>query len=100
MDHAFEPQSRSGGGRSVLRGRVSDAAHGPRALRLTPLLLLPLLRYCAPPSEDDPVCCATTDYAMQSVLMQMGLKLLSVDGMVLRSIKHWVRIGTRLGPRA
>ena len=25
---------------------------------------------------------------------------LSVDGMVLRSIKHWVRIGTRLGPRA
>ena len=57
-------------------------------------------RYCAPPSEDDPVCCATTDYAMQSVLMQMGLKLLSVDGMVLRSIKHWVRIGTRLGPRA
>ena len=37
------------------------------------------------------MCCATTDYAMQSVLMQMGLKLLSVDGMVLRSIKHWVR---------
>ena len=36
------------------------------------------------------MCCATTDYAMQSVLMQMGLKLLSVDGMVLRSIKHWV----------
>ena len=31
------------------------------------------------------MCCATTDYAMQSVLMQMGLKLLSVDGMVLRS---------------
>ena len=46
------------------------------------------------------MCCATTDYAMQSVLMQMGLKLLSVDGMVLRSIKHWVRIGTPLGPRA
>ena len=45
------------------------------------------------------MCCATTDYAMQSVLMQMGLKLLSVDGMVLRSIKHWVRTGTRLGPR-
>ena len=83
----------------MLLGRVSDSAHGPHLLRLTPLLL-PLLRYCAPPSEDDPVCCATTDYAMQSVLMQMGLKLLSVDGMVLRSIKHWVRIGTRLGPRA
>ena len=99
MDHAVEPEGRAGGGRSVLLGRVSDAAHSPHHLRLTPLLLH-LHRYCAPPSEDDPVCCATTDYAMQSVLMQMGLKLLSVDGMVLRSIKHWVRIGTRLGPRA
>ena len=99
MDHAFEPQSRSGGGRSVLLGRVSDAAHGPRAC-CSPRSSSRYCRYCAPPSEDDPVCCATTDYAMQSVLMQMGLKLLSVDGMVLRSIKHWVRIGTRLGPRA
>ena len=27
---------------------------------------------------------------MQSVLMQVGLKLLSVEGMVMRSVKHWV----------
>jgi len=27
---------------------------------------------------------------MQSVLLQMGLKLLSVEGMLMRSIKNWV----------
>lgn len=36
------------------------------------------------------VGCITTDYAMQSVLLQMGLKLLSVEGMLMKSIKQWV----------
>ena len=52
-------------------------------------------RFASVPDERTTVACLTTDYAMQSVLMQMGLKLLSVDGMVLRSIKHWVRIASR-----
>ena len=36
------------------------------------------------------VACLTTDYAMQSVLMQMGLPLMGADGMMLRSVKQWV----------
>jgi len=36
------------------------------------------------------VACLTTDYAMQSVLMQMGLKLMGADGLLLRSVKQWV----------
>ena len=36
------------------------------------------------------VSCVTTDYAMQSVLMQMNMRLLGVDGMVMKSVKQWV----------
>ena len=36
------------------------------------------------------VACLTTDFAMQSVLVQMGLKLMGADGMLMRSVKHWV----------
>lgn len=34
--------------------------------------------------------CVTTDFAMQNVLVQMGLPLLSVNGMTITSIKQWV----------
>ncbi|KAL1529942.1 hypothetical protein AB1Y20_000870 [Prymnesium parvum] len=47
-------------------------------------------KYAAPVDASTVVGCTTTDYAMQSVLLQMGLKLISVEGMVMRSIKHWV----------
>jgi len=40
--------------------------------------------------EQVEVGCFTTDYAMQSVLLQMGLKLLSVDGMVIKRIRQYV----------
>ena len=36
------------------------------------------------------VACLTTDYAMQSVLMQMGLSLMGSDGLLMRSVKQWV----------
>lgn len=36
------------------------------------------------------VGCFTTDFAMQSVLIQMGLKLLSVEGMVIKKIRQFV----------
>ncbi|KAI8924226.1 Nin one binding Zn-ribbon like-domain-containing protein [Entophlyctis helioformis] len=36
------------------------------------------------------VACMTTDFAMQNVLLQMGLSVLSVDGVVIRRIKNWV----------
>jgi RNA-binding protein NOB1 len=36
------------------------------------------------------VACMTTDYAMQNVLLQMGLNLISVDGKRIKSVKSWV----------
>jgi len=34
--------------------------------------------------------CVTTDYAMQSILLQIGLRLLSVDGKIVRKIQQFV----------
>jgi RNA-binding protein NOB1 len=42
------------------------------------------------PSPDMRCACATTDFAMQNVILQMGLKLVSVDGNTVRRLKHWV----------
>ncbi|OZJ01999.1 hypothetical protein BZG36_04727 [Bifiguratus adelaidae] len=36
------------------------------------------------------VACMTTDFAMQNVLLQMRLNLLSVDGLRIRKAKSWV----------
>ena len=36
------------------------------------------------------VACLTTDYAMQSVLMQIGLPLMGADGLLMKSVKQWV----------
>ena len=47
-------------------------------------------RYAYAPDASTATACLTIDYAMQSVLMQMGLKLLGADGMLLKSIKQWV----------
>lgn len=37
-----------------------------------------------------PVGCITTDFAMQNILLQVGLNLLSANGMVIRRLKQWV----------
>ncbi|KAK3829226.1 MAG: Nin one binding Zn-ribbon like-domain-containing protein [Benniella sp.] len=36
------------------------------------------------------VACTTGDFAMQNVLLQMGLNLLSVDGLRISKVKSWV----------
>ncbi|KAI7823824.1 Nin one binding Zn-ribbon like-domain-containing protein [Gamsiella multidivaricata] len=36
------------------------------------------------------VACTTGDYAMQNVLLQMGLNLLSIDGLRISKVKSWV----------
>ncbi|GKY92709.1 hypothetical protein MPSEU_000241100 [Mayamaea pseudoterrestris] len=46
------------------------------------------------PLPSERAACATTDFAMQNVLLQMNLELLSVDGMKVRKLKSWV---TRCG---
>ncbi|KAJ3097590.1 putative protein serine/threonine kinase, partial [Physocladia obscura] len=36
------------------------------------------------------VACITADFAMQNVLLQMNLKLISIDGLVIRHAKSWI----------
>lgn len=48
----------------------------------------------AGPPLEKRAACATTDFAMQNVILQMNLELLSVDGIKLRRLKSWV---TRCG---
>ncbi|RKO88837.1 Nin one binding Zn-ribbon like-domain-containing protein [Blyttiomyces helicus] len=37
-----------------------------------------------------PVACITSDFAMQNVIMQMNLRLLSVDGLMIKKLKSWI----------
>jgi len=46
------------------------------------------------PPTSQRAACATTDFAMQNVILQMNLELLSVDGYKIRKLKSWV---TRCG---
>ena len=46
------------------------------------------------PPNSQRAACATTDFAMQNVILQMNLELLSVDGVKVRKLKSWV---TRCG---
>lgn len=43
------------------------------------------------PSNGERTACATTDFAMQNVILQMNLELLSVDGVKVRKLKSWVQ---------
>lgn len=42
------------------------------------------------PVQVVPVACLTTDFAMQNVLLQMGLNVLSADGMLIKRAKSYV----------
>ncbi|BFZ13557.1 hypothetical protein BsWGS_16596 [Bradybaena similaris] len=42
------------------------------------------------PVDDICVGCLTTDFAMQNVLIQMGLRVLSVDGLLIKRAKSYV----------
>ena len=48
-----------------------------------------LLKNPAPPISQR-VACATTDFAIQNVLLQMNLELLTIDGVRVRRLKTWV----------
>ncbi|CAF3473896.1 unnamed protein product [Rotaria socialis] len=41
-------------------------------------------------SETLPVACITTDFSMQNVLIQMGIPVLSVDGLLIRTARSYV----------
>jgi len=40
-----------------------------------------------PPAK---VACITTDFAMQNVLLQMRIRVISVDGLAIRTAKTWI----------
>jgi RNA-binding protein NOB1 len=42
------------------------------------------------PPTSQRAACTTTDFAMQNVILQMNLSLLSVDGIKVRKLKNWV----------
>ncbi|CAG0902153.1 unnamed protein product [Darwinula stevensoni] len=41
-------------------------------------------------AEEIPVACITTDYAMQNMLIQMNLQLLSLNGMVIKEVRTFI----------
>lgn len=45
---------------------------------------------CNDPSQNSSVCIATADFAMQNVILQMGLRLVAPDGRQIRRISKWV----------
>lgn len=40
--------------------------------------------------QDSAICIVTADFAMQNVILQMGLKLVSPDGRQIKRISKWV----------
>ena len=58
------------------------ALHKSKALRLVPTQ--------AGANEKVVTGCMTTDFAMQNVLMHMGLSLVGVDGKKIAKVKTWV----------
>ncbi|KAH9833734.1 Nin one binding Zn-ribbon like-domain-containing protein [Rhodofomes roseus] len=63
------------------------ALHKSRALNLLPS---DDARKGKAKQEHIPVGCMTADFAMQNVLLQMGLGLVSVDGKRIERVKSWV----------
>lgn len=47
---------------------------------------------CTVEDDDDPVmvACLTTDFAMQNVLKQIGLNIVSLDGLIIKEVKTWI----------
>lgn len=41
-------------------------------------------------SDGIKVACITTDFSMQNVLLQIGLRLLSSEGMLIKRVKQWI----------
>ncbi|NXH16584.1 NOB1 protein, partial [Bucco capensis] len=48
------------------------------------------LGYCDTAPTDIQVGCVTTDFAMQNVLLQMGLHVLAVNGMLIRQARSYI----------
>ncbi|KEP60004.1 UNVERIFIED_CONTAM: Nin one binding (NOB1) Zn-ribbon family protein [Hammondia hammondi] len=42
--------------------------------------------------EEALVACMTTDYSIQNVLLHMGLEVVTIDGLAVRSVKTWALI--------
>lgn len=91
-DWVYEDPSESddGQGEWITPGNV--ALHKSRALDLLPdaASKSKSKKRKAPQPERVEVGCMTADYAMQNVLMHMGLNLVGVEGTRISSVKSWV----------
>ncbi|PFH37485.1 Nin one binding (NOB1) Zn-ribbon family protein [Besnoitia besnoiti] len=48
---------------------------------------------CSSATEEEAlVACMTTDYSVQNVLLHMGLQVVTIDGLAIRSVKTWALI--------
>lgn len=43
-----------------------------------------------PKTVTNQAACVTTDFTMQNILLQMGLGLSSVDGLLIKSVRQWI----------
>lgn len=43
-----------------------------------------------PKKRPTKVACLTTDFSMQNVMLQMDLRVMSVDGLMVKSVRQWV----------
>lgn len=44
----------------------------------------------APVVSESSVACITTDYAMQNVILQLGIRLLSTNGLAIRTLRYFL----------
>ena len=42
-------------------------------------------------TSESSVVCITHDFAMQNILLQMGIRLLSLSGNTIRSVRYWIK---------
>ena len=81
------PSEEDGDGEWITPDNV--ATHKSRALQMLPTATHSNNKKGAPPVKLD-VACMTVDYAMQNVLLQMGLNLVGTEGRRVASVKTWV----------
>jgi RNA-binding protein NOB1 len=92
-DALYEDPSESDDGQGDWITPINVALHKSRALDLLPDAAgksKSKKRKSLPQPEKVDVGCMTADYAMQNVLMHLGLNLVGVEGTRISSVKSWV----------
>ncbi|XP_004625876.1 RNA-binding protein NOB1 [Octodon degus] len=89
IDRGEEEEEEEGDGSEESRGEDSDEDGGGWITPSNIKQIQQELEKCDSP-EDVRVGCVTTDFAMQNVLLQMGLHALAVNGMQIREARSYI----------